>query len=142
MHALPKEMAERVAEAIAAAERRTTAELKVVVLRHCWIDIRKKAQTLFAKHELARTRDRNGVMILLVLANREFLLYGDKGIHERVEGRFWIAVRDVMQQKFRAGRLLEGLCAGISSIGERLAEHFPATEDDANELSDEIVHED
>ncbi len=142
MHQLPKEMIDRVAEAVVAAESKTTAEVKVIVLRHCWTDIRNKAQTLFAKQDLHKTKDRNAVMILLVLANREFLVYGDKGIHERVEEGFWLAVRDAMQEQFRAGRLLEGLCAGIARVGEQLAEYFPRAEDDVNELSDEVIHED
>ena len=85
MHTLSKETQDRVAEAIAAAERKTSAEVKVIVLHYCWTDIRNKAQALFAKHKLRETKDRNAVMILLVLANREFLVYGDKGIHERVD---------------------------------------------------------
>ncbi len=142
MHTLPEATKVLVAEAIAAAERKTSAEVKVIVLRYCWTDIRNKAQALFTKHELQVTEDRNAVMILLVLANREFLVYGDKGIHERVEKGFWLTVRDAMQEEFRAGRLPEGLCAGIFQIGEQLAEYFPRVEDDVNELSDEVVHED
>ena len=77
-----------------------------------------------------------------MLANREFLVYGDKGIHERVGEGFWLTVRDTMQEEFQAGRLLEGLCAGIDQIGVQLAEHFPPLADDINELPDEVVHED
>ncbi len=139
---LPKEATDRIAEAVAAAERRTSAEVKVIVTRYCWSDIRRKAETLFHKHGLQRTKDRNAVMILMVLVNREFLVYGDKGIHEKVEEGFWLEVRDAMQERFRAGELVEGILAGVERVGEQLAAYFPRAEDDVNELSDEVVHED
>ena len=83
-HRLPKEGIDRIVSAVAAAELRTSAEVKVVVARHCWTDLRDKAKSLFQQHELHKTADRNAVMVLLVLANREFLVYGDRGIHEKV----------------------------------------------------------
>ncbi len=139
---LPKEATERIAEAVAAAEKRTSAEVKVIVDRYCWSDIRQRAHTLFHKHGLHQTKDRNAVMILLVLVNREFLVYGDKGIHEKVDDGFWIEVRDAMQERFRAGELVEGILAGVERVGEQLSAHFPRADDDVNELSDEVVHED
>lgn len=141
MHKLSNNAAERVAEAVAAAEQQTSAEVKVVVLRYCWRDLREKAKSLFYKHQLHKTKDRNAVMILLVLVNREFLVYGDVGIHEKVDDDFWLKVRDAMREKFIEGDLTEGLCAGIQCVSEQLAVHFPRTHDDANEISDEVIHE-
>ena len=142
MRKLPKEATDRISAAVAAAEQRTSAEMKVVVSRHCWIDIREKAKSLFYKHELHKTKDRSAVMILVVLVNREFLVYGDRRIHEKVEEGFWLKVRDTMQEKFRDGELLEGLCMGVEQVGEQLARYFPWAEGDVNEVSDEVVHED
>ncbi len=139
---LPNEATDRIAEAVAVAELRTSAEVKVIITRYCWSDIHQKAQTLFHKHGLHQTKDRNAVMILLVLVNREFLVYGDKGIHEKVDDGFWIEVRDAMQDRFRNGELVEGILAGVERVGEQLAAHFPRAENDVNELSDEVVHED
>ena len=81
-------------------------------------------------------------MILLVLANREFLVYGDKGIHERAEEGFWLRVRDSMQKKLFEGQLVEGILAGVEQVCEQLVKHFPRVEHDVNEISDEVVHED
>jgi uncharacterized membrane protein len=139
---LPSEATGRIADAVAAAEQRTSAEVKVVVLGHCWTDIRTKAKALFYKYELHNTKDRNAVMILLVLANREFLVYGDKGIHERAEEGFWLRVRDSMQKKLFEGQLVEGILAGVEQVCEQLVKHFPRVEHDVNEISDEVVHED
>lgn len=139
---LPAADAARVTDAIAAAERRTSAELKLIVVRHCWGDVRDKAARLFRKHGLDRTRERNAVLILLVTTNREFAVYGDKAIHARVGESFWVDVGDTMLEDFRAGRVADGLCAGVRLIGDRLAEHFPVRADDVNEIPDAVVHDD
>jgi uncharacterized membrane protein len=129
------------AEAVQQAEGRTSAEIKVVIVRHCWGDIRDKALATFRKLALDDTRDRNCVMIMLVLANREFLIYGDTGIHEKVGQDFWDEVRDEMAARFREGEFGEGLRSGVLRAGEKLAEHFPRREDDRDEISDEVAYE-
>jgi uncharacterized membrane protein len=139
---LTEEEARQVTEAVAEAERRTSAELKLVIARHCWASLEEKAAAIFRKQGLDRTAQRNGVLILLVTTNREFLIHGDQGIHEKVGQDFWEEVRDAMAERFRAGEIGDGLAEGIRRIGEALAGHFPWTEDDENELSDEVAYED
>ena len=139
---LPEGWRDIVSASVSDAEESTSAEIKVIVLNHCWIDIREKARKLFLKYGLFKTQRRNAVMILLVLANHEFLVYGDKGIHEKVTDEFWLHVRDEMQARFREGKLVEGVCEGVKQVGEKLADFFPRMDDDQNELSDEVIHED
>jgi uncharacterized membrane protein len=141
-HLLSDDDARRVRDAIADAESKTSAELKLIIARHCWGDIRDKAHTLFIKHGLDQTQQRNAVMILLVTTNREFLVYGDQGIHEKVGDAFWQATRDVMAHRFKAGAIGDGLVAGIEQIAARLGEHFPITTDDVNEISNEVAYDD
>jgi len=139
--ALPMEQAVRVAEAVADAERTTSGELKVVLTRYCWGPLLHKGEALFRKHKLHETRERNAVMILVVLKNRELLLFGDRGIDEHVEDGFWVETRDAMLTHLRDGRLADGLIDGIGRIGERLAKHFPAGADNPDELSNEVVYD-
>ena len=127
--------------AVAEAERRMSAEIKVITLRHCWNRIDAKATRIFRKLGLDKTRERNCVLILLVTTNREFIVYRDKGIYEKVGQHFWDDVRDEMQREFRADRFAEGLVAGIGRIGEKLSTHFPRRGDDQNEIPDEVAHE-
>ncbi|MEM8678761.1 MAG: TPM domain-containing protein [Planctomycetota bacterium] len=140
-HPLPKQAKVQIANAIAAAERRTSAELKVIICRHCWADLREKARSLFYKHKLDQTKQRNAVMIFLVLVERQFLVYGDQGIHEKVGDDFWLEVCDVMRKSFQQGSLAEGVCKGIEVIGAQLAAHFPRDKHDSNEISDEVIGE-
>jgi uncharacterized membrane protein len=45
-----------------------------------------------------------------------------------------------MQQEFAAGRFESGVLAGLSSVSDLLAQHFPARpEDNPNELPDAPV---
>jgi len=131
----------RVAAAIDEVERRTSAELKVVVVRHCWTDINKKAAAIFRKLGLDRTEERSCVLVLLVTTNREFLIHGDEGIHAKVPEGFWDAVRDTMQGHFAGGRFAEGLCEGVRLIGERLTESSPRRADDVDEIPDGVAYE-
>ncbi|HPC95854.1 MAG TPA: TPM domain-containing protein [Sedimentisphaerales bacterium] len=126
--------------AVAEAERRTSAELKVVLARHCWGDLKRKARRIFRELGLDRTEGRNCVLILLILTNREFLIYGDEGIHARVGQGFWDDVRREMQEAFGRNAFGDGIAAGVRRIGEKLAQHFPCQRNDVDEISNEIVY--
>ena len=131
-----------VKNAVQAAEKGTSAEIKLVIVRHCWGAPEEKAAHLFIKNELHKTEDRNCVMIMLVLANREFVIFGDVGIDEKVGQNFWDETRDVMVEFFKQNKFGEGLAEGIKNIGEKLQYYFPYKKDDVNEVSDEISYED
>jgi uncharacterized membrane protein len=127
--------------AIGKAERATSAELKLIVRGQRRGDIRQTAAELFREHHLDQTRQRNAVLILLVLAKREFLIYGDEGIHEKVGQSFWDDVREVMGAHFVRDDFGGGLQAGIERIGEKLKQYFPWTQEDINEIDNGIIHE-
>ncbi|HUT37060.1 MAG TPA: TPM domain-containing protein [Planctomycetota bacterium] len=131
----------QVEAAVAEAELRTSAEVKLVIARYCWSDIRAKAAAVFRKLGLDKTAERNAVLILLVTTNREFLIHGDEGIHQKVGQGFWDDVRGVMEEHFREGRFGEGLAEGIRRIGGKLADHFPRHAEDKNEIPDEVAFE-
>ena len=136
-----KEM-QRVTDTIKEAESRTSAEIKLVLARHCWTDIKNKAEHVFKKFGLDKTEQHNAVLVLLITTNREFLIYGGRGIHEKVGQNFWDDTRDLMISKFKVDEFGDGICRGIELIGEKLARYFPCREDDKNEISNEVAHED
>ena len=138
---LNSDEAKQVESAIGESEKQTSAEIKLIILRHCWDKLEHKAESLFRKYGLHATQYRNAVLILLVTANREFLIYGDQGIHEKVGQNFWDDTRNRMTDFFQNDQFGSGLCEGIKSIGDKLAAYFPADKDNPNELSDEIIHE-
>jgi uncharacterized membrane protein len=78
------------------------------------------------------------VLIFLVPSRKRFIVLGDSGIHGAVGQAFWDEVAACLAEHFRRGAFTEGLVAGIELLGRRLAEHFPASATDRNELGDEV----
>ncbi len=128
--------------AIAEAEKNTTAEIKFILCRHCWRNLRKKTVKVFQQFGLDQTRDRNCILIMLVIANREFVIYGDSGINEKVGDDFWEAEKDIMAKAFKENRFGEGIAGAVKNIGEKLTQFFPVIpgEENVNEISDEVGH--
>lgn len=137
----------RLGEAIAAAEKRTSGEIRL----HLERDVPKRgaakddpylrAREVFAKLGMHQTAERNGVLVYLATRSRKFAVLGDEQLHQRVGEAFWGDIRDLMAGHFKEDRFVEGLAEGIALIGERLRDHFPHRgDDDVNELSDEISY--
>ena len=129
----------RVTTKIEAAESMTSAEIKLVIVKHCLTSIKRKALKIFKKYKLDKTGQRNCVLILVVTTNRQFLIYGDQGIHEKVGQDFWEEVEKSIALKFRENKMGDGLSAGIHLIGTKLAQYFPFQFDDIDEISNDVV---
>jgi len=131
--------ADAVREAIEAAEKETSGEIRVSVSTFFWGSVRRNAERAFARLGMTATADRNGVLFFVVPSRRRFAILGDEGIHARVGQEFWDGVAAAVSERFRAGDFTGGLVAGIAEAGLRLAEHFPYQgERDVNELPDEV----
>ena len=131
--------AARIKEAIAAAERRTSAELRVSVSPFFWGNVEKTARRAFERLKMHQTAEHNGVLIFVVPSRRSFVVLGDSGIHERVGADFWQAVVREMEPHFRRGDFTGGLIAGITAAGAALATHYPYDRtSDRNELPDDV----
>lgn len=127
--------------AIEAAELNSSAELRIHIENKCKIDVLDRAAAVFKKLEMEKTELRNAVLIYLAVGDRKVAILGDKGINEVVPDGFWDSVYVAMSQKFKQGELSQGLCLGCEIIGEKLKQYFPYSDDDVNELSNEISFE-
>lgn len=136
----------QVHDAVVAAEARTSGEIRLHIERDVPQsepsagDPYRRARELFASLGMHETADRNGVLIYLATRARRFAVLGDEELHRRVGDAFWTEIRDAMAGHFASDRFVEGLTTGIALIGERLRQHFPHCDDDANELSDDISY--
>jgi putative membrane protein len=88
---------------------------------------------------LFRTRESNGVEIYLSFFEREVVVIGDRGIHEKMGTVHWQKIRDIIIQGMKNGEMSEGICRAIEECGRALAEHFPHRPDDVNELPDQVI---
>ncbi len=138
---LTPEEKRRVEEAIARAEEGTSGEIRVVISRKAKGDPLEAARRTFARLRMHETRERNGVIIFLAVADRRFAIFGDEGIHRIVGQGGWEHIRDGMAERFRKGDFAGGLVYAVEEVGKVLAEHFPHRSDDVNELPDEVVEE-
>lgn len=138
---LNKEDKKEIINAIVEAEKMTSGEIRVHIQSKCTGDAFEHGKKIFQKLKMDKTKDRNGVLVILAEDSKKFAILGDRGIHEKVGDGFWNETRDKMLEHFKKNELKEGIVTGVLSVGEKLKEHFPYEKDDKNELSN-IVSED
>jgi len=129
---------ERIVAAIAAAELRTSGEIRVHVEATSGGDPLAAARRWFVRLGMQKTAHRNGILIYVAVDERAFAIAGDDGIHVHVGDDFWNAVRDALREDFARGAFADGLVRAIGVTGDRLAAHFPRETGDRNELPNEI----
>ncbi|SFB89449.1 TPM domain-containing protein [Zunongwangia sp. SCSIO 43204] len=128
-----------IVEAIRTAEKSTSGEIRVHLEKTAGSqDIFERAMEVFHQLKMDNTKEENGVLIYVATEDRNFVIYGDKGINDKVEDDFWESTKDVILNHFKKGDFKQGLVDGILMAGEQLKRHFPWQEDDENELSDQI----
>ena len=128
-----------IVEAIRTAEKSTSGEIRVHLEKSSGSqDIFERAMEVFHQLKMDNTKEENGVLIYVAMEDRNFVIYGDKGINDKVEDDFWESTKDVILNHFKKGNFKQGLVDGILMAGEQLKRHFPWQEDDENELSDQI----
>ena len=135
---LTQEERARVARAIGGAERLTSGEIRVHLEDHIEDDVLDHAAFVFEELGMHRTKDRNGILIYIAVADRQVAVIGDAGINARVPEGFWNDVIGVLKIHFAAGRRAEGLCEAVHMVGAKLREFFPRQHDDSDELSNEV----
>ena len=132
----------RVVAAIGDAEKKTSGEIRVVVSRRRIAEPVAEAQKQFERLGMTATSHRNGVLILLAPRSRTFAVIGDTAIHEKCGDAFWTELAAAMTEHFKRGDFTAGLVHGIDRAGVLLAEHYPRTADDRNELPNDVEETD
>jgi uncharacterized membrane protein len=127
-----------VLDAVRAAERVTSGEVRVFVSRRCLRgrDVAERAHREFHRLDMDTTEDRNAVLIYVVPRDRAFAVIGDEAVQTKCGDTFWAETAQLLQADFVEGRFTEGLVKGIRRAGELLARHFPKSDADRNELPD------
>ncbi len=100
---------------------------------------RERALEVFSALRVWGTELNNGVLIYLLLADRDVEIVADRGIHAEAGPDPWEAICRRMEAEFREGRMEQGALQGIREVGTLLARHFPARGPNTNELPDRPV---
>ena len=81
---------------------------------------------MFGALRIWDTAENCGVLVYLLMADRDVEIVADRGIHANVGTPAWDAICRKMETEFRAGRFAEGVEAGIAEINALLARHLSA----------------
>jgi uncharacterized membrane protein len=135
---LTAEEEQEIINAIIAAEKNTSGEVRVHIEATSKIDHFSRAQQLFHFLKMDNTKEANGVLIYVAVDDKKFVIYGDKGIDRAVPKGFWDSTKDIMASHFKSGNFKQGIVEGVLMAGKELETHFPWDHNDTNELSDAI----
>lgn len=103
------------------------------------LSARERALQVFSMLKVWDTEHNNGVLIYLLLADRDVEIVADRGIHLRAGGPAWEAICRWMESELREGRYEEAVCGGIGRVSGLLETHFPRGSKGSNELPDRPV---
>lgn len=142
----PKEKLADIEAAIARSEKNHSGEIRFAIesslpLKALWRDekMHERAIEVFSLLRVWDTRDNNGVLIYLLLADHQVEITADRSINKKVGQAEWHRICQLMEHDFKAGRFGEGVVKGIEEIDTLLSQYFPINKDDKNELSNKSV---
>jgi putative membrane protein len=101
--------------------------------------VRERAVNLFRVSAEKRTMGLTGVLIYLSMAEHRAEIVADSAIAGKVSPDVWGEAMADMIVELRAGHPGAGMAAAVRDVGVVLAEHFPKTGDNPNELPDRLI---
>ncbi|WBH17171.1 TPM domain-containing protein [Sphingomonas radiodurans] len=101
--------------------------------------VRARALALFRAAAEQRTRAATGVLLYLSLDEHRAELIADAAIHGRVPDDIWGHAMEALIVAVKDGRPGDGMAAAVAEIGVVLAEHFPRSAGNPNELPDRLI---
>ena len=104
--------------------------------------VRRCAQSLFQRREVAKTRARTGVLMLVCKFERRVEILPDAGLYGRVGAQDWERIAAAMAPFARQRRFADALHAGVTLAGQMLAARgFARRAGGADELPDGSIEE-
>jgi putative membrane protein len=101
--------------------------------------VRRRAIQFFRLGAEHRTVGRTGVLLYLSLAEHRAEIVADAAIDAKVAPETWGRAMAALIGELKAGRPGEGMAKAVATIGDVLAEHFPKTGTDRDELPDRLI---
>lgn len=135
------EETKQVTDAIQAAEKRTSGEIRVYIESRCkYVDALDRAAEIFYGLKMDATAQRNATLVYIAFKDHQAAVFGDEGIHQKTGQEFWNNAVKEMLKHFSRDQFGHGISNVVSAIGEALHTYFPYDRDtDQNELPDDIV---
>ena len=144
--AFPRRTLAAIEEAIKACEKLHVGEVRFVVEGaldaaplFAGQSARERAIDVFSQLRIWDTKHNNGVLIYLLLADRDVEIVADRGIHMKVGAPEWEKICRAMEADFTKQNYKGGVLSGIKAATRHLGKHFPIHGGDHNELPDKAV---
>ncbi|MGZ8143326.1 MAG: TPM domain-containing protein [Methylosarcina sp.] len=141
--AFPNALLNEIERTVNQSERQHRGEIRFAIentldASQIWqgLTARDRALEVFSDLQVWDTEENSGVLIYLLLADHEVHIIADRGIAKQVAQSEWDAVAEAMRTAFRQGDFRGGSLTGIERVSQLLTAHFPAEQENPNELSD------
>ena len=100
---------------------------------------RARAIDAFSTLRVWDTECNNGVLIYLLLADRNVEIIADRGVCSTLDKTGWEKICLEMESAFRLGQFEAGVIKGVHAIADHMRQHFPKNHIAVNELPDEPI---
>jgi uncharacterized membrane protein len=94
--------------------------------------MRQRAIMMFSKLRIWDTEHNNGVLIYLLLAERDIELVADRGINQYVDPAEWVAIVQRLSKALHEDRFEDGLTQALEEVSAILMRHFELQTGDKN----------
>ena len=121
----------RLIKAIQLAEAKTSGEIRVHIEKNCKGAALEECKKHFGKLNM---------LFYLAINSKSFAVWGDEGIHQKVNDEFWKSSTDCAISYFKQNDYVSGIEKAVELCGEKLKLYFPIETDDKNELSNTISY--
>ena len=154
-HAVPDDMAARLARRVAASERRHSGQVLLCIEgalppSYAWragrqaplaTVVRQRAMAWFGRLRVWDTEHNNGVLIYLLLAERRIEIVADRGLQRCASAPDWHAVVAALARRLKTGDVETGLTQALEEVSALLVAHFPLADgvSPADSLPDTVL---
>lgn len=139
--AFPQAALDAIEAAIRAGEATHGGEIRFAienslpgVLAWRGMSARERAIEVFSNLGVWDTEHNSGVLVYVLLADRDIEIVADRGIAARVDATAWEAIAQAMEGAFRQGEFTRGAVEGVHGASALLARHFPPLAHNPDEL--------
>ncbi len=101
--------------------------------------VRRRAIAIFRAAAERRTEGCTGILIYLSMAEHRAEIVADEAITKVTTAECWGEAMAALLTEVRAGQVADGIVAAVEQVGAVLAEHFPKSEGNSNEIPDKLI---
>ncbi len=143
---LTKDELKQLSLSIAEIEKKTSAEIRVVVRhRKHWserkLDARQVAEREFKALGMTKTREGTGILVFILVGERKFEILADHGIMKVLPDDYWVDLAGRLSEHFSKQNFFHGLKTSLAEIAEVLESKLPPTGANPDELPNDIIEE-